>query len=302
MAVAKWYHETKSNRIDGSSQKIEFYEIMYQSLLLRMNRLSQLYPEPSPDMRRKAINAAVNITKEYSQNYRIGKFFYYFAAAHRLVETGVTLLESILSAFLSLDEDNYLIGYDIAVLTTAINAIPQLLRAVSQRWPDILHEAVAIEEAAVPVLEKLDQWSRGQVPMITLPDRLLRIRLTKFLISPMLSAEDSRTRTNNEEENELCEGQNTHYPADTGLERSLGCSDTLHQGTLNLQPDFGEQYGTTWPGSPAGQQFVDWNSETFPGTSASNPYEEMDWDILAGLGMDEIFAALDDGRYLRPPS
>jgi len=190
-----WREQTRSqNVLDGKlAEKIEFYELLYQYQIFRLNRLSPRCPEPSLEMRKKALDAAILMLEEYSRNQRLGKFFYVWQAAHQLLELGVSILESILYGLeiSSTTKPTHLDSLDPAILIKTIRTVPTLLQFAAKRWPAIHPQAVAFETIAVPVISKLQTTTTGGTVR---PDQRIRPRLIQYLLPLRSLPEDEITR------------------------------------------------------------------------------------------------------------
>jgi hypothetical protein len=128
--------------------------------LFRLNRPSTRFPNPSWDMRSKALKAAVALIKEYAEMGQSGKLFYIWYAAHYLTELGATLLDSIVT---ELEErthgPSHLDDLEMAALGRSTRTFLVLIQTVATRWPDIRQLATTIEDIARPILKCIEQWS-----------------------------------------------------------------------------------------------------------------------------------------------
>jgi hypothetical protein len=190
-----WREQTRSqNVLDGKlAEKIEFYELLYQYQIFRLNRLSPRCPEPSLEMRKKAQDAAILMLEEYSRNQRLGKLFYVWQAAHQLLELGVSILESVLYGLeiSSTTQPTHLDSLDPTVLIKTIRTVPTLLQFAAKRWPAIHPQAVAFEAIAIPVISQLQTTTTGGTAH---PDPRIRQRLIQYLLPLRSLPDDEITR------------------------------------------------------------------------------------------------------------
>lgn len=230
--------------------------------IFRLNRPSPRCPKPTPEMRSKAISAAISLTTEYVHMERSGSLFYIWYAAHYLTELGASLLDCIIAG---LEESkngyipSYLDEFDITLLMRTIRTFPLLLSKVASRWPEISQQASTLEEIASPVLQDLESRSRGDFAVAT-DYTHSKQKLSQFL----LSAEN--------------------LPHDAGGPRS-GLPQSPFQplfaaGTPQQMQGAFSPFDTAW--SQSGMGGFD---------SGGNEF----WDS-GGLNSDQIFAALLRGR------
>jgi hypothetical protein len=198
--LEKWYGSFKSHEPTDLASKIEFYEIMYQAQVFRLNRSSPRCPNPTLEMRRRATIASIALIREYALMQQVGKFFYIWHGIHYLVEYGVSLLELILSGMEHSGQiETHLDGLNITTLTGTIRTVPHLLRKVSNRWPDIRRHASAIEEITTLVHQKLNERAKGHSVNATDADltmQQMRHRLNRFLLFSTPSATEASTMSN----------------------------------------------------------------------------------------------------------
>ena len=318
--LEEWHESFKSHQTMDLANKIEFYEIMYQAQVFRLNRSSPRYPHPTLGMRRKAINAAIALIREYDLMQRLGKFFYIWHGTHYLVEYGASLLELILSGLEhSGQTETHLDGLDVTILSRTITFVPQLLRKVSRRWPDIQRYASAIEEITLPVHHKLDEWARGHSGNVSddMPTQQIRRKLNRFLLFSTPSITDAPaianlegTSRNNNFDILLAAAQGytaTHDPSLIHQDMMRNTEYMLPQPTcLQMAPS---QSDTTplissldtslTPSQQLSQAYDQSDLYADPGSMGSGASDGFYWN-MAGLNSEEIFAAFLEGRDVLP--
>ncbi|EPE34766.1 hypothetical protein GLAREA_10461 [Glarea lozoyensis ATCC 20868] len=154
----KWANGLQSE----TANTIEFHAIMYHFAVFRLNRPSPRCPEPTLDMRKRALDSILKLGNEYELQARHGRMFYVFHAAHYLVELGISLLESVMSA-LEFSEfgPTHVDGIDVTVIKRTVHIISSLLRNIIKRWPAIQNQLTAFDNASGPVLSDLEEWVNG---------------------------------------------------------------------------------------------------------------------------------------------
>ena len=155
-----WYQMTRQDVNLG--EKIEFHELHFQLQRLRLNRPSPRCPSPTSEMQKEALKASVTLIKEYSLIDRLGKLFYLWHAANVLVESGISLLASILTGIECKNQiHTHLAGEDVAILEKYIKTLPSLLWKISRRWSNIAQHATTLDDLSSSTLAKLRHWSNG---------------------------------------------------------------------------------------------------------------------------------------------
>jgi hypothetical protein len=128
--------------------------------LFRLNRPSPRIPNPTREMRKKALQSAIALIKEYENMGRSGKLFYIWYAAHYLVELGAVLLHSIISGLENMTkEHDHLVDFDTEMLSKTVRTFSQLLGKLASHWPAIQPQASKLEEIAILVYPCLEQDS-----------------------------------------------------------------------------------------------------------------------------------------------
>ncbi|KUJ13384.1 uncharacterized protein LY89DRAFT_157763 [Mollisia scopiformis] len=116
------------------------------------------------EMRKKALKASIALIKELSVIDRLGKLFYLWHATYCLVEAGICLLVSMVTAMeSSRQEQTHLEGEDISILTRYLKTLPLLLEKILRRWVNITQHASAMGALSLSVSEKLHQWASGHI-------------------------------------------------------------------------------------------------------------------------------------------
>ena len=285
------WHQTTRQSIN-LLERIEFYELLFQSQILRLNRPSPRFPHPSLQMRKKALQASIALIKEFSAVDRVGKLFNIWHAAYYVVEAGICLMATILTGMISPGQvHSHLEGEEIPILAKYVKTFPSLLGKISRRWPKIAAHASALNEISLAVTEKLQQWSSGATllgsDLYGLQEML--VQFSKF--SPIPSATQMAVG-----------GETTNvtivepYPV-------------IDVNTLPLENGLVlETTGFQAMGTSSAPALVDWAgpySAAQDGTSVySDPYgfngaDTLTWDF-AGMDSEEILAALLDGEPLIP--
>ncbi|KIX09034.1 uncharacterized protein Z518_00112 [Rhinocladiella mackenziei CBS 650.93] len=135
-------------------------------LTLRLNRPSPRYPTPTRRMQRKTLQSSIALIREFNTIDRMGKLFIIWHAAFFIVESGVCLMASILTELESECThrgSSYLGNQDVAILICCMKTFPSLLRKLSRRRKQVTPHASALEAVSYLVLEKLEQWSSGDI-------------------------------------------------------------------------------------------------------------------------------------------
>lgn len=131
--------------------------------IFRLNRPTPRVPNPTAEMRKRALISMIILITEYAEMEKSGKFFYLWYAAHYLTELGASLLESIIVGLEgSRQGPTHLDGLDLAVLVKTVRTFPLLLGKVASSWPDIQRTASALEQIASPVLQNLTENLNGK--------------------------------------------------------------------------------------------------------------------------------------------
>jgi hypothetical protein len=271
-------------------------------------------------MRRKATNAAIALIREYAQMQRLGKFFYIWHGIHYLVEYGVSLLELILSGLEYAGQtETHLDGLDITSLTRTIRTVPQLLRKVSSRWPDIRRYASAIEEITTPVHQKLNEWAMGHSVNVTdtdLATQQTRRKLNRFLLFSTPSATEAPTMSNfgetsrtNDFSVAAAEAYSTICDPSLSQRDIIGDTEYTLSQTANLQMA-SIQSGTAPIISPLDTGWSP-NQHFNPAYDQSELYADSGsigsggsdglFCDMAGVNFEEIFEAFLEGRDVTPP-
>ncbi|KAK8164122.1 hypothetical protein IWX90DRAFT_249924 [Phyllosticta citrichinensis] len=276
-----WYVAVHTSSNGRPGEKIEFRELMYQTNLFRLNCPSMHFPTPSIEMRRASLNATIALVSIYSRNTRFGKLFYIWHAVYQLFECGVCMLETIISGIRA--TPSHLAGFDVSVLQRTLKAIPQLLRKVSTRWPQVERHAQFLEEAIEACLDCFLLWSRGQAqplpPLLTdLEERLRRLMIPK----------------------EKTNGSAGDLPVASPSVAALATPVTSLQAILDN--DAGpENVPESIPFTPT-QVESPWNYDLLfdlptGGLAPSVQSDELSWDF-PGFDLDQIFSAFQDGQVL----
>lgn len=177
----KWYEAVGGN--GDLSEKIEFYETFYWNQVFRLNRPSPACPRPSIEMRRKSTRSALRLMHEVSTTQRRGKLFYIFHNAHYLVDTGLSLLESIATGIQHVEQElTHLDKADVPALVGTVRSIPVSLRQMARRWPTLYSSANAVEQRSLELIKGLERWGLDG-PHLTLTMFLWRRSNTIYLAS-----------------------------------------------------------------------------------------------------------------------
>lgn len=293
--IEEWYAATHTSGNGRPGERIEFRELMYQTNIFRLNAPSVRFPEPTPDMRKNALNAIIAIASIYSRNTRLGKLFYIWHALYQLFECGVCLLETVISAVrkAAAGESCYLTGFDVAVLTRTIRTIPQLLRKIAQRWPKVTTYATFLEHRSGTALDCLTHWNTGNLHAITAMDLTAESTLRRLMVpvgSPPQPAQPDA-------------------PPIDPLAQLLSAAATPIPQHITLGSYENDQLppileGINLDTVPNIQSPMDssWNLELFwsqspNGVAPSLKSDELSWDF-PGVDLDQIFAAFKDGQTL----
>jgi hypothetical protein len=135
---------------------------MYHCTVFRLNWPSPRCPRPTLDMRKRALDAILQLANDYELQARRGRMFYVFHAAHYLVELGTGLLESIMSASECCEfGPTHVDGIDGTVLKQTIHIISSLLRNVTKRWPAIQNQLASFDNESAIILSDLKEWADG---------------------------------------------------------------------------------------------------------------------------------------------
>lgn len=233
-------------------------------------------------MRRKATNAAIALIREYALMQRLGKFFYVWHGVHYLVEYGVSLL-LILSGLEHSGTETHLDGLDITTLTRTIRTVPQLLRKVSSRWPDIRRYASAIEELTTPVHQKLNEWAKGHSVNVTDTDpttQQTRRKLNRFLLFSTPSATEAPTLSNF--------GETSRTNDFSVLDAAAEAYSTICDPSLSQKDIIGDTEYTL--SQTANLQVASIQSETAPITSPLDPGWSPNQHFNQAYDQSELYA------------
>jgi hypothetical protein len=142
-------------------EKLEFHELHYQMQVLRLNRPSTRCPDPTSEMRKKALGACTSVIRELSVIERLGKLFYLWHAAHSIVEAAICLFASVLTGVELGPDTTHLMREDVGICTRYIQAAPILLWKIARRWTDVAQHASTLEAVSTKTLKILQRWSDG---------------------------------------------------------------------------------------------------------------------------------------------
>ena len=262
-----WYQMTRQDVNLG--EKIEFHELHFQLQRLRLNKTSPRCPSPTVEMQKEALKASVSLIKEYSLIDRLGKLFYLWHAANVLVESGISLLASILTGIEFRNQTStHLAGEDVATLEKYIRILPSLLWKISRRWPNIEQHATTLDDLSSLTLAKLKHWSNGnsiESSDLYLLKRRLR-EISEFSLFPL-------------EEQHLVVA--TDEIGSSGMMSGL----EIQHSVASVRPD-----NSSWPDT---LPETDISSLAFPDHIEFGGMDEL-W-FCSGLNSEEIFTALLDG-------
>lgn len=282
--IEEWYAATHTSGNGRPGEKIEFRELMYQTNLFRLNCPSVLFPDPTPEMRKSSLNAIIAIASVYSRNVRLGKLFYIWHALFQLFESGICLLETIISAvrLAAAGKPCYLTGFDAAVLTRTVRTIPQLLRKIAQRWPRVSTHAKFLEDHSGVTLDCLNHWSRGNLPAITTMDLNAETTLRRILV-PLETPTPQAPMTDHH-------SSETTPPPQYLTLSALGEDEQLPPGFSDALPSMHTSVDSPW------NLELFWNKSP-NGLAPSLNSDELSWDF-PGVELDQIFAAFKDGQSI----
>ncbi|KAK5053046.1 hypothetical protein LTR84_002020 [Exophiala bonariae] len=190
----EWYQTTRQSINLG--EKIEFHELLFQCQVLRLNRPSPCCPQPTKEMRKKALQASIAVLKELGIIERMGKLFNIWHAGYYLIEAVICLLGTVLTEMGSQrDAHITLDGEDIPILCRYVQTAPALLKKISRRWPNIAVHASAIEALSRAVIDALHLWSKSDsVEHVEIT--ALKLQLNQFsLFSPLPKETESSAQT-----------------------------------------------------------------------------------------------------------
>ncbi|KAL1631293.1 hypothetical protein SLS54_000052 [Diplodia seriata] len=143
--IEEWYAATHTSGNGRPGERIEFRELMYQHNIFRLNCPSIRFPEPTSEMRKNSLNAAIAMASIYSRNTRLGKLFYIWHALFQLFDAG----DMDLSA------------------ETALRRIMVPAEGSQQQQPvDSITDLLASAATPAPQRVTLDSFQDGQLPPI----------------------------------------------------------------------------------------------------------------------------------------
>ncbi|KAK8227048.1 hypothetical protein IWZ00DRAFT_366505 [Phyllosticta capitalensis] len=271
-----WYVAVHTSSNGRPGEKIEFRELMYQTNLFRLNCPSMHFAAPTTDMRRAALNATIALVTIYSRNTRFGKLFYIWHAVYQLFECGVCLLETLISGIRPSSSPSHLAGFDPSVVQRTLQAIPQLLRKVSTRWPQVDKHARFLQDASDACLDAYLQWSRGESrplspALLEWEERLRRLMIPK-------------------------EKEETHNAEPSAPSPPPPTPSASLQAILDNAGDQGLPFTPTQAESPWNYDLL-FDLPTTGGLAPSVQSDELSWDF-PGFDLDQIFSAFQDGQVL----
>ncbi|KIV91134.1 hypothetical protein PV10_05710 [Exophiala mesophila] len=156
-----WYQTTHQSINHG--EKIQFHELLYQCQIMRLNRPSPRCPNPTLEMRKKTVQSATAVLKEFGTIERVGKLFNIWHASYFMMESGCCILGIILSAMeTSRDGGSRLEEDEMSILSRYLPTLPHLLWKLSRRWPDVAQHAAVMNTLCETSLERFDSWSKGK--------------------------------------------------------------------------------------------------------------------------------------------
>ncbi|KAJ5812669.1 hypothetical protein N7474_008970 [Penicillium riverlandense] len=280
----EWYQTIRQSI--NHTEKIKFHELQFQSQMLRLNRPSPRCPNPTMNMRKKALQSSIALIKEFSIIDQMGNLFYLWHAAHYIIESGVCLLASVLTGMDSADQNHsQLGGEDITNLIKYMKIFPYLLEKVSLRWPNVARHASALDVISHSVLGKLEQWSRGE--MIESHDfSEFRQKLNEFSLFSPFPLESQATADNLAAKGEYGFHPTLDSNAFPSFITDFGVS--FDYSNLSAPATVTTSINPGWVGLQSTQEH---NSATFPDPYSVDSGAALVWDI-AGMDSDEILAAL----------
>ena len=265
------------------TEKIEFHELMFHIQILRLNRPSPRCPNPTREMRKKALKSAIALIKEFSVIDQLRKLFYLWHAAYCIVESGICLLASVLIGMESTGQDlTHLEGEDVTILMRYIKTFPFLLWKVSRRWSNIAQHAVTLEAIALSVLGVLQRWSSGETikcsDIYALKEELSQFSLcSPFPLRAPPAADDRLEPMGNE-----------LYLASEATAAPMAAYPTIDPSDFQVSATEAASFDSSWEGP---QSALEHSSLMFPDPVSIDSGDAFAWDF-AGINSEEIFAAL----------
>ncbi|OJD29633.1 positive regulator of purine utilization [Diplodia corticola] len=293
--IEEWYAATHTSGNGRPGERIEFRELMYQHNIFRLNCSSIRFPEPTLEMRKNSLNAAIAMASIYARNTRLGKLFYIWHALYQLFDAGVCLLETIMFATrqAAAGEPCCLHGFDAAVLTRTVRTIPHLLRKIALRWPKVLTHAKFLEDHSSVALECLSHRSCGNLQAIRDMDLSAEAVLRRIMVPT----------------EGVLQQQPPDPPAVDPMADLFAPAATPAPQRVTIDSFRDDQLppildGINMDEMPSIDTPVDtsWNFELFwnqspDGAAPSLKSDELTWDF-PGVDLDQIFAAFKDGQSL----
>lgn len=281
-----WYQKIRQSV--SLMEKIEFHELLFQIQVLRLNRPSPRCPVPNNEMRKRALKASIALIKEFSVLDRLGKMFMLWHAAHCVLEGGVSLLSTVLTAIESKSPARpHICGEDASILTKYIKTCLSLMWKISRRWPSVQPYASMLDSISVSVLDNLQHWSEGKDVLSS--DLLsLKGKLRQLTVFAPTSSEEAALPNISPQSTAV-----SHYQAFDTSSNLSGQSQTMFDSSTFQLPVIGqtEPMNTNWPN---GQPGLDRSFSILPGTYTLDYSDPMAIDF-SGIDSEEIFAALLDG-------